>query len=544
MFIDTRRLDEGALIEAEVCIIGGGIAGITLALEFEKQGVKTCLIESGGFSSDRATRDLYRGESVGLPYSFADGTRCRFLGGSSNCWGGWCRPLDEHDFVRREWVPNSGWPISKLDLQPYYDKSRHTLKLGPNRFDTEFWVDAIGNKEVYRLPIIGDWIADGIAQFSPPVRFGTDYREELAGSKLIAVYLYANVVNIETDGVETVRRLTVKTLTGRTASASARVFILATGGIENARLLLASNKERADGLGNHNGLVGRFYMDHPRMYSGKIHFRDAWKNNLLFDQRYHIQNKAVAAHGTCVSGQLGLTPELQAKERLLNARVCFTSVFPGKDSDVGQALDRIKQKFMRNEQFNQNLVDGLLTLGAHPIRAAEYVASTLLWDRSSAKYARFQIIIEQAPDPDSRIILSQQCDRLGENRVKIDWRINAMGERTVDRTLAIIAEDLTKAGVADIILDTPVEGGNWPDSFEEEGTWHHMGSTRMHESPKLGVVDRDCRVYGTNNLYVAGSSVFPTGGANVPTMTIVALALRLSDHIVKVMQPPGALTAQ
>jgi len=544
MFIDARALDVGALIDAEVCIIGGGVAGITLALEFEKKRVKTCLIESGGSSSDRATRDLYRGESVGLPYSFADGCRCRFLGGSSNCWGGWCLPLDKQDFEPREWVPNSGWPFSKSDLQPYYDRSHPILKLGPNRFDAEFWVDAIGNENVYRLPIIGNRITDAISQFSPPVRFGLDYRKELAESKLITVYLHANAVNIETDGAETVRHLRIRTLTGRTMSASAQVFVLATGGIENARLLLASNKERADGLGNHNGLVGRFFMDHPRMYSGKIRFRDAWKNNLLYDQRYHIQNTAVAAHGTCCSGQFGLTPELQAKECLLNARVCFTSVFPGMDSDVGQALIRIKQKFARREQFNQNLVDGLLTLGTHPFRAAKFVASQILWDRSSAKYARFQIIIEQAPDPDSRIVLSQQCDQLGQNRVKIDWRINELGKRTVDKTLAIVAEELSNASVADVVLDPQIEGGNWPDSLEREGTWHHMGSTRMHDSPKLGVVDRNCRVYGIKNLYVAGSSVFPTGGANVPTLTIVALALRLSDHIAKVMQPPVAMATQ
>jgi choline dehydrogenase-like flavoprotein len=143
MFIDTRRLDEGSAIEAEVCIIGGGVAGITVALELEKRGTGTCLIESGGFKPDNATKDLYRGESIGLPYIFADGCRSRFLGGSSNCWGGWCRPMEEQDFVRREWVPNSGWPFAKSKLQPYYERTHGILRLGPNRFDTDFWVDAI-----------------------------------------------------------------------------------------------------------------------------------------------------------------------------------------------------------------------------------------------------------------------------------------------------------------------------------------------------------------------------------------------------------------
>ncbi|MGH8553434.1 MAG: hypothetical protein ACRERS_09070, partial [Methylococcales bacterium] len=311
MFIDTRRLDEGSAIEAEVCVIGGGVAGITLVREFERRGIGTCLIESGGFKPDRATRDLYRGESVGLPYRFADGCRSRFLGGSSNCWGGWCRPMEEQDFVRREWVPNSGWPFAKSELQPYYERALGILRIGPNRFDTDFWVDAIGNSEVRRIPFVTGRVDDGISQFSPPARFGRLYREELAKSKHVTVYLYANTVDIETDGAQTVCRLKVKTLTGRTASVAARIFVLATGGIENARLLLTSNKARPEGLGNHNDVVGRFFMDHPRLYSGKIQFRKPWSRNMLYDVKYHYQNKAVAAHGTCVAAQFVLTPEVQ-----------------------------------------------------------------------------------------------------------------------------------------------------------------------------------------------------------------------------------------
>src|SRR5262245_22386257 len=127
MFVDARRVDDASIIEAKVCIIGGGTAGITLALEFGKKGIKTCVVESGGCRPDRATRDLYRGENIGLPYRFADGCRSRFLGGSSNCWGGWCRPMDEHDFAHRDWVPYSGWPFAKSELLPYYDRSREIV---------------------------------------------------------------------------------------------------------------------------------------------------------------------------------------------------------------------------------------------------------------------------------------------------------------------------------------------------------------------------------------------------------------------------------
>lgn len=531
MFIDTRRLEDGRAIEAEVCIVGGGVAGITLALEFEKRGIGICLIESGGFKPDNATRDLYRGEAIGIPYRFADGCRSRYLGGSSNCWGGWCRPMEDSDFERRDWVPNSGWPFGKEELRPYYERTHSLLQIGPNRFDTNFWVDAIGKPEVRKIPFTPSRIIDGVSQFSPPARFGKLYREDLAQSQNVKVYLYANAVDIATDGAGSVRFVRLKTLTGLTATVSAKVFVLATGGIENARLLLVSNKDRPEGLGNHNDLVGRYFMDHPRLYSGRIRFSPAWARNMLYDIKHNYQNKAVAAHGTRIAAQFGLTPELQAKERLLNARVCFSSVFPGEDSDVADALIHIKQMLERKEQFEHTLVHDMLTLAKHPADAAGFIVSRYLPAYSRAKYARFQIVVEPLPDPDSKVVLSDRRDRLGLNRVKVDWRLDTPVKRTIDRTLAIIADDLTRAGVAEVDLDPPIEGGEWPSTFEKEGTWHHMGTTRMHDSPKLGVVDRNCRVHGTSNLFVAGSSVFPTGGGNFPTITISALALRLSDHI-------------
>ena len=531
MFVDTRRLDEGSSIEAEVCVIGGGIAGITLALEFEKRGVGACLIESGGFGPDRATRDLYRGENVGLPYLFADGCRCRYLGGSSNCWGGWCRPLEEEDFLQREWVPYSGWPFAKSELEPYYERTHGILQLGPNLYDAAFWVDAIGHPDVRRHPFTSDRVVDVISQFSQPIRFGKVYREQLAKSKHVKVYLYANAVDIETDGGQTVRRVKLKTLTGRTASVSARLFVLATGGIENARLLLASNGDRPDGLGNHNDLVGRFFMDHARLTSGKIHVRQAWSRNMLYDVKFNYQNDLVAAHGTCIAAQFRLSPEVRAAERLLNANVRFSSVFSGEDSEAMNALVRLKRRFEGCEQPGDLLIRELLTLAANPIAAAGFVAARYLQLRSLIKYTKFQVIAEPLPDPDSRVTLSQERDQLGVNRVKVDWRLDTQVKRTIDRTLAIVAEELSNAGVADVSLDPPIVGRDWPDTFEKEGCWHHMGTTRMHDLPKLGVVDGDCRVHGTNNLYIAGSSVFPTAGGDFPTSTIVALTLRLADHV-------------
>jgi choline dehydrogenase-like flavoprotein len=534
MFIDTRRIEQGTMVESTVCIIGGGVAGITLAMELDRQGIDVCLLESGGFSPDDGTRDLYRGEDVGeWPYNFSDGSRSRFLGGSSNCWGGWCRPLDPWDFEKRDWVAHSGWPFGLDELMPYYERTHPLLKLGPNNYDPDFWERSIARPDVRRIPLVSGKVRDTISQFSPPARFGKLYREVLKRSHRIRVYLYANVTNIDTDRpAHTVSRVQVSTLTGRQIDVTARLFVLATGGIENARLLLASNKVQPDGLGNGNDLVGRFFMDHPRLFSGNIRFNREWSRNKLSDVKYHYQNAAVAAYGTCIAHQFALKPEVLREEGILNARVWFSSVFPGEGSEGAQALFRCKQALLQKEQDDWSLGKDILTMVAHPLDTIGYGYTRLFQPRWLIKGVKFQLIVEPEPDPASRVTLSPtQKDRLGMPRVQVDWRLGSKVQRTFDRTLAILAEDMRKSGVAQVDLDPPIEGRKWPADLE--GTWHHMGTTRMHDSPKQGVVDRDCRVHGMSNLYVAGSSLFPTAGANFPTITLAALTYRLSGHLVR-----------
>ena len=542
MFIDTRRIESGSEFETTVCIIGGGVAGITLALELDRLGIDTCLLESGGFDPDNATRDLYRGADIGLPYMFADGCRGRFLGGSSNCWGGWCRPLDPWDLEKRDWIAHSGWPFGYSELEPYYRKTHAVLKLGPHNYDPAYWESAIGRRDVRRIPLLSGKVRDTISQFSPPVRFGKLYRADLERSSRVRVFLYANVLHLDTDKLaKTVSRVQVATLSGRSMSISATQFVLATGGIENPRLLLASNKVQSVGLGNGNDLVGRYFMDHPRLQSGMVRFTDKWARNKLYDIKYHYMNSAVAANGTHIAAQLALVPEVLREERLLNARTWFSSIFPGEGSAGAKALFRCKQAVLQKEQAGWKLSDDLVSMALNPIDTVAYGFTRLFQPRVLIKGVRFQIIVEPEPDPDSRVSLSAtERDRLGVSRVQVDWRLGSHVQRTLDRTLAIIAEELRIGGVAEVSLDPPIEGGAWPSSLEQEGTWHHMGTTRMHDSPRHGVVDRDCKVHGMTNLYIAGSSVFPTAGANFPTITIVALTFRLSEHLVQELKRPVA----
>lgn len=542
MFIDTRQVSDGKALIVTVCVIGGGVAGLTIARELERAGVDTCVLESGGFEPDDANRDLYRGTSTGVDYQFADGCRARFLGGSSNCWGGWSRPLDAWDFEERDWIPHSGWPFGLNEMTPYYARTHELLKLGPINFEPHYWEQAIARKDVRRLPLGGGDVRDTISQFSPPVRFGKHYRQELKLARHMRVFLYANVTELVPDPLGMrIKQVRVQTLNGKGMTVAARLFVLASGGIENARLLLASNRVFSQGIGNQHDLVGRYFMDHPRMVVGQVEFKPQWSRNKLYDIKYHYMNKAVAAHGQHIASQLALTPQAMQRERVLNARVCFCSEFPGEGSEGAKALFRVKQAFLKKDQPGHTLRGDVMTMAREPVNTFLYGFTRLVHPRFLIRNVGFQLIIEPLPDPESRVSLSTtQRDALGMPRVNVCWKLDPLVRRTADRTLALISQTLQQNDIAQVSALPSIEKSGWPATFEPEGTWHHMGTTRMHDDERKGVVNRDCKVHGYTNFYIAGSSVFPTAGANFPTITIAALALRLATHMVAELKTPSS----
>jgi choline dehydrogenase-like flavoprotein len=547
MLCDAHEGLDETVVRSAVCIIGAGAAGISMALEFERRGIDTILLESGGLMPDFETMDLYRGENVGIPYQFGDGFRNRFLGGDSNGWGGWCRPFDPEDLQRRDWVRHSGWPFGLEELLPYYKRAHPVLRLGPFNYDIERWVNAVGRPDVRRMPLPSGDVLDGMSQFSPPMRFGKAYRKALKNAKHVRVFLHANVVEIETDPSGTsVTRVHARTLTGHKMTVESRKFVLATGGIENARILLASNKVHRSGLGNATDLVGRYFMDHPRLKLAKITFREPWRRNKLYDSMFHYLNRAVSVSGTHFAAQLTISQEVQRREGLLNARIWFASIFPGEGSAAAEALIRMKFRLHGKVDPHHSFMRDLSTMVSQPSNTLNFIAARQLgpvgflreMQFQMIKEARFQMICEPSPDPDSRVTLSRSRDRLGMPRARVDWRMGDQVKYTFDRSLAIVAKELESANIGDVVLEPPLMGNEWPTSLE--GTWHHMGTTRMHDSPKHGVVDRNCRIHGMANMFVAGSSVFPTAAANFPTFTLVALALRLSDHVAEQLELPDA----
>ncbi len=540
MLIDARQQPAGKTLETEICIIGAGAAGITMALEFERAGIDCILLESGGEVRDEATSDLYRGESVGLPYDFADGSRSRFLGGSSNCWGGFCRPWDQDAFEHRDWVNASGWPIGRADLDPFYTRAHRVLKVPAENYRPGYWVDSLAAQaesglkadrlKPLRLPLDASQVEDIVSHFSPPLNLGREYRPDLAAARHVSLMLWANVVDIQCNPWgSTVELVRVKTLSGSSFAVKARTFVLAAGGIENARLLLASNRQQAAGVGNRYDLVGRYFQDHPRFFNGSVEFTEPYRHNPLYDIKFHCIADDLSIGGARLSGQLRLPFEIQRRECLLDAQVWFRSLYPGEGDETVRALYRLRQRLRRKWSPTAGLPADLAALVSHPLDATLYTYAHTTGSRQLVRSVAMEMIAEPEPDADCRVTLSDEVDALGMRRSKIDWRLSKNVVRTVDRTFELIARELRSSGAARVKLDPPIAEAGW--SSDLEGTYHHMGATRMHDSPRMGVVDRNCQLHGVGNFYIAGSSVFPTSSSNHPTMTLIALALRLSDRL-------------
>lgn len=520
MIVDFRTVDEGWTAEADLCIVGAGPAGISLAREFIGTAVTVCLVESGGYDLEEDTQALYEGETTGLPYFDLTTTRLRFFGGTSNHWAGWSRPLNELDFEQRPWVAESGWPIGRADLQPYYERALPIIEIGPMEFEAEAW-DAFDAEPPAFEP---EKLLPTFWQWSPPVNFGEKFRAELEGAANVRLLLHANLVEIETDdAAAVVRSIGLRSLTGKSGRVRARVFVLACGGIENPRLLLAANSVEAAGLGNRHDLVGRYFMEHPQSQTGIIMAEGELP--LVRDLIVYVRD------GVPFQPAFRPSVELQTDREILNGSIRFDYVVP--DSEAGsfafrEVLNGLSQGRLVDD-FGEKLWSVLMDVDhvAHNVYRKVVQGKNF---RFRPKYVSVACEMEQVPNPDSRVMLIDERDALGMNRVRLDWRLTELDRHTMDVVTRTFAEELGRLDLGRLKLDDwLLQESGWGDGLE--GGHHHMGTTRMADDPRKGVVDRDCRVHGIENLFIAGSSVFPTGGFSSPTFTIVALSLRLADHL-------------
>jgi choline dehydrogenase-like flavoprotein len=560
MFLDARTLDDGRDLAAEVCIIGGGAAGITLARELIGGAARVIVLEAGGLEYDIDTHRLGVGEGTGLPYFPLESARLRYFGGSTNHWGGLCRPFDPVDFEPRDWLPGGSWPIGLDEIEPYYARSAEICGLPTSDFSAEGWLD----RSPHGTADLGDQFVTRVALQVPNERrsFGSAYRDEIERAENVTVCLYANAVEIETDAESAlVSRVSAATLTGRRLSVTARYVVLASGGIDNPRLLLASRGRSPAGLGNGYDQVGRHFMDHPRFEAAVIVPGEG------FPVRFYDTHRVGEI---AIRGYLGLSDEIVLREGLVDVQLrlfanherAFAEADDSEAVESVRRLARIARGQIPDDLAGDvvNILEDLgrwqrLTISGGPVPVPDpaaidaFISGTDLERRAlltelighigvfgvdrvgGEPFESVSVTARLAPvpNPDSRITLDDELDELGVPRPRLHWELSREDRESTIRTLELLGAAVGQAGYGRLRLLLDEDGNEWPD--DTAGGYHLMGTTRMHADPRHGVVDGDCRVHGMDNLYVAGSSVFAYGGSGTPTLTIVALALRLADHL-------------
>jgi choline dehydrogenase-like flavoprotein len=524
MFGDARSIPRDATLETDVCVVGAGAAGITLARELIGSPLRVTVLESGGLHYEPETQALYEGPSIGLPYPDLSVPRLRFFGGTTNHWGGICRPFEEADFAAREATPFTGWPIAKSDVDPFYERAASVVRLPTRDWSLDRWAPG---DEPAPLRLRSEHIVSRVAQeVEPELRsFGEGYQEELRLAPNVTVLLHANATGVTTDeSGRTAESADVATLEGNRFSVVARNFVLAPGAVENARVLLTSNAQQPRGLGNQHGLVGRFFLEHPRFLGGVI-VPSTPHPNLGFYESHRVD-------GLRMQGYLASSKEFQFAEGLLDLQMRLELGYGDAPEDASDFARRLMTLAGDLDSWQEIAIPG----APIPIPYLDVIRDALRSPEDAYIYLRGRIEsigvttrIEQAPNPDSRVVLVRERDELGIQRVALDWRLSDVDRRNVRRTLELLGAEIGAAGVGRLQILHGEDDTGWPEDLD--GGQHHMGTTRMSDDPKEGVVDSDCCVHGMSNLFVAGSSVFPTPGGATPTLLLVALALRLADHL-------------
>jgi choline dehydrogenase-like flavoprotein len=549
---DADSVGNGAQLHADICIVGGGAAGISLALALSGRSLDIILLESGHAKLHAPTQSLYGGEvSDDKLHSPPDKYRQRRLGGSTAIWGGRCTPFDPIDFEQRSCVPHSGWPISLEDLLPFFPEANRLAEAGRFAYDA---ADALGPDAP---PMFRDFKSDvisteGLERFSCPTDFGARYARRLRIASDLRVLLGANCTGLKLDADNRrIREVEASTLAGRRFAITARTVVLAAGGLETPRLLLASRDVALAGIGNEHNVVGRYYMCH---IAGNVGTLEIHGGPGGVRHGYEL-----SPEGIYCRRRIAVRASEQRRRGLANAvaRLHFPRITdPRHGSGVLSGLF-LARPFISYE-YGKRVNDGttvtpalyarhLMNVATDPIDTLAFLGhwvarrtlaqrkfpSVILRNRSN----RFSLEMhgEQIPDADSRVCLTGKRDALGMPQLRVNWRYNGADIESLRRTLDAIAQEVQRTGIGRLSYD--------PGTLEEDlmrfGAYggHHIGTTRMGSDPRTSVVNADCRVHSVGNLYIAGSSVFPTSSQANPTLTLMALSLRLAQHLGQRLSP-------
>ena len=518
MHVDARNIDNGSLIEGDICIIGAGAAGISMALEWMNTPYKIIFLEGGGFEYDDRVQQLYAGKTTGQHYFPLVSCRLHYFGGTTGHWAGWCSTFDTIDFEKRDWIPHSGWPIKREDLDPFYARAQKNVDLGPYNYSVEYWQKQ--DPSMIAMPLDKNVVWNKMWQFSPPTRFGEKYKDTIVNAKNIHLYTYANVVNIKANAnISSVEEVTVKNYAGKEHTVRAKYFVLACCSIQNARVLLASNQQAPKGLGNDNDLVGRFFMEHIEIKAAEL-----WLAKPDPMQLYMWEWGKTKARA-----ELAISAQKQQEYKILNGTAALNplEIAKGEPSMIEIWSEDAKKNMERLNSYGKEEGDN----GETKVPAEKKA------------YQSFQLFtrVEQAPNPNSRVTLDTEKDSLGMPRAILHWELTPFEKRSIRQIYTLIGEEVGRTGIGRVRLMEYLrdeKDESWPEFTG--GGWHHMGTTRMSEDPKQGVVDANCKVHGISNLFVAGASCYVTAAAPNPTLTLIALTIRLADHLKDVIKNPVA----
>jgi choline dehydrogenase-like flavoprotein len=504
---NAETIETGTTLKTDICIVGGGPAGISIAQSFIGHSASVIWIESGGLLSDEGVQELNSGTFGETPYNGLDLARHRQVGGSTRIWntpvngdfGAKYVPLDSCDFKSRSLPDYPGWPFEYSHLTEFYERAQTICGLGPFNYSGDFW-----RQERQFFSLSDERVRNCVYQFGSAKRFVVDHVENIDASDNIQLLFHATAcaLKMRNDG-RIASEIEVRTLNGNRLKIKTRFVVLAAGAIENARLLLVSRDPGKNAPGDDHGWLGRCFMEHPRDYSMSLEScsRESFSQAAFYDRHQ-------ANDGTTISGRIGIDPATVIRDELPNASLTLLPK-PHNKSWFGNHFKRVVSRARRKLGLN--------------VESDGYGWSQDL--NAISAYCGFRIIlnVEQAPHPENRVCLSRDLDRLGVPKPEVHWRWRPRDQHNLERVKSVFAVALRDANIGKV----QIREGVRPDP----NAYHHAGTTRMHAERKLGVVDANGLVHGTNNVYVAGASVFPAAGYANPTLTVVAMALRVADQI-------------
>jgi GMC oxidoreductase len=520
MLIDLRHVSDDGPQCAETLIVGSGAVGLTMAVELARSGRQVIVLEAGARGVETESQDYFRSARWRAhPLPGLHQGRFRALGGTTNFWGGRLLKFDPIVFEQRPWMADVGWPIDRQELDPYYERGYELLGMQHHLSDDKIW------KQLdIEPPTLGDEVDIFFSAWAPEPNLASLFGGAIASSPNLRVFVNAPVVALELDEPgERVASVLVRTAAGAARRFTGRRVILANGTVEIARLLKLALADGRRAPWHLNRWLGKGFVDHLECFGGDVTLLDRKRFHNIFDNAY--------VNGIKYMPTLKLSARAQRERRLPSVAANF--IFNSNLQEHLQNAKLLVRSLLRGRLQRPLLLDarGLISVlrVAAPM-VARYVRDRRMYNPVD-RGVQFGLVAEQFPLAESAIHLSERCDHLGMPTVEIDWRIDGREIESVAALGELVANYLARHQLASVRLD-PALAARDPDYLKRAvDCYHQMGMARMANTPADGVVDRDLKVFGTRNLYVAGAAVYPTTGAANPTFTAIALGLRLANAI-------------